>query len=231
MTTTSVRLSGLAAAGSLVVALLMTPASTYGVVLSQDTTGITHTAGGESGIRDFIGFSTSGGPSGTADGSLSLQVDAPSGQVFEFDSSAYPGIDFQFSFRPIVGGDLSGVTATDPTFTLLNPTGSLAVSLLSSSAGTGPVQSNFNTEYSISGIGTFSGFRLDTTLTGTSGQAITWGGGDSEIQSAPGEFVSSDQGPVVALVTVPEPLPLVPAAAAAAGVWLAGRRRRLRAGL
>lgn len=229
MTTTSVRLSGLAAAGSLVVALLMTPASTYGVVLSQDTTGITH-GGGESSIEDLIGFSTSGGPSGTADGSLSLQVDAPSGQVFEFDSSAYPGIDFQFWFRPIVGGDLSGVTATDPTFTLLNPTGSLAVSLLSASEATGPVTSNFNTEYSISGTGTFSGFRLDTTLTGTSGQAITWGGGDSYIRSDPSQF-ASDQGPVVALVTVPEPLPLVPAAAAAAGVWLAGRRRRLRAGL
>lgn len=202
--------------------------SASATVLSQDTTGITHSGGGEAGVEDFIGFSTSGGPSGAASATLSLQIDAPGGQVFEFDSSAYPGIDFEFEFRPLVSGSFSGVTATDPTFALLNPTGNLSLTLVSSSAANNQdIQFYFTTIYTISGTGTFSGFRLDTTMLGTSGQTITWGGGDSRVFSAVGQTVT-DQGPVIALV--PEPLSLIPAAAAMVGTLLAWRRSRGRLG-
>jgi hypothetical protein len=195
--------------------------SARATVLSQVTTGISH-SGGENGVVDQIGFSTSGGPSGPAQANLSLQIDAPSGQAFQFDSTAYPGVNFGFSFRPIVSGDLTGMAATDPSFELLNPTGSVAVSFLESSAAKiGEVQFVFISNYGITGTGTFSGFRMNTTLTGFSGQTLQWGGGDGDVQSV--GYSGSDNGPMLTLVTVPEPVPMLPLAAVALAA-LAGRR-------
>ena len=198
--------------------------SAYGGTLSQNTSGILHSVSGEDGIRleNRIGFSTSGGPSGPASENLFIQLDAPDGEVFRFDDSAYPGSTFSLEFRPIVSGDMTGITVSNPTFELVNPSGTLAVTESSADAGIFSGTLYLNSNQIISGTGTFSGFRLTTQLTGAGGQQLTWGGGDGKISG----FVGSDAGPVLTSVVVPEPGTLGLLAATAVGASCLVRRRQ-----
>lgn len=208
------------------VTLVVAGNSALGSTLSQNTSGISHYVYGEESfmmLTNQIGFSTSGGPTGPAAANLSVQLDAPDGQVFRFDDSAYPGSTFSLVFRPLVSGDMTGITPSSPIFELVNPTGTVAVTESQPANAANFGNSLYINSYQVvSGTGTFSGIRLTSQLTGASGQTLTWGGGDGEIS---GE-VGGDAGPVLTSVAVvPEPGTLLLLATAAVGAISFVRRQ------
>jgi hypothetical protein len=200
----------------------------HATVLSQTTTGLSHSSG-ETTVTDTIGINTSGGIiTGTNDGSVELRVNAPSGQVFLFDSTAYTGIDFVFHFEGNVGVNTTGLNPSAPTFSLIAPTGSLSLTYISSSvADVGGVNFKYITDYGISGVGTFSGFRqLSAFGAGEqTGQTLDWAGGGVTVSSS-ALTPTSDNGAVVSLV--PEPSSFLPCIGLVAGGGVIATRLRRR---
>lgn len=207
-----------------------------GAVISQATTGVSYQYN-ETSFRDSVAINTSGSLAGTNDGSLELLVNAPSGQVFSFDSSAYPGVGMEFvtSYGITILGVLAAdITATDPTLDLIGASG-VSLTFVSASVAETPTDPNtnftFNATYAITGTGTFSGFKQTIQFANgdPTGQTVNWTGGSVYVAPA-GSAAVADSGPV--LTVVPEPASFLPSVAIAGGLGLVVNRmrRRRRAG-
>lgn len=203
------------------------------IVLSQTTSGLTW-APGETGFNGFVDIGTSGGgPAGSADTTVVLEVLAPPGQVFALDGSGYASQSgISFLFRPIIGvsGSNDGWSFSPPTFSLLGASGvSVGVATTQSWAPQGSNQFYLETLSQLAGDGTFTGFRMTTNLTGPfSGQTISFQGGDAAATNTTSisPLDPFSVGPVLALTVVPEPSAFMLALAALVWGCLTHVRRR-----